>query len=379
MLSFVSSKYDKSIRIQVVLLQVYKQPININLPYPITQLAPLEEIIFFDIETTGLQADISSLYLIGCLIYEDNSWQMIQWFADDYRSEEPILHEFFKTLASKKTLIHFNGNGFDLPYLKKKCEHYHLPYTFDHCQSIDLYKQITPYKKILQLPNYKQKTIEAFLNIKRNDPFTGGQLIPVYVEYMKARFGYRETSHYLEPLLLHNAEDLTGMIQLLRLLHYIDLFECRLPITQTKVEQNYVEFQLTVDTSFPTPILFQQDYVYLEVKESSVVIRIAFYYGELKFFYENYKDYYYLKEEDMAVHKSVAEYVDKQFREKAKASTCYTKKTALFLPIPHKSELPCYRYDYFSKQQFIEITKEWLSNKNSLLLYLKDVFLTIGK
>ena len=49
--------------------------------------------------------------------------------------------------------------------------------------------------------------------------------------------------------------------------------------------------------------------------------------GERYHFYSDYKNYFYLPDEDMAVHKSVGTYVDKEHREKATAANCYVKKT----------------------------------------------------
>ncbi|MEG2700054.1 MAG: ribonuclease H-like domain-containing protein, partial [Hungatella sp.] len=50
--------------------------------YPLHRLGTLEELLFFDIETTGFSGDYSNLYLIGCTYYTQNSWHLIQWFAD---------------------------------------------------------------------------------------------------------------------------------------------------------------------------------------------------------------------------------------------------------------------------------------------------------
>ena len=44
------------------------------------------------------------------------------------------------------------------------------------------------------------------------------------------------------------------------------------------------------------------------------------------------KEYFYLPAEDTAVHKSVASYVDKEFRQKATKDTCYIKQNGDFLP-----------------------------------------------
>ena len=52
--------------------------------------------------------------------------------------------------------------------------------------------------------------------------------------------------------------------------------------------------------------------------------------------YDNYKDYYYLPDEDRAIHRSVGRYVDRKHRKAARASTAICVKTgfsSLFLPV----------------------------------------------
>ena len=41
------------------------------LNYPLERLAPLDQILFLDIETTGFTAASSQLYLIGCAFYRE--------------------------------------------------------------------------------------------------------------------------------------------------------------------------------------------------------------------------------------------------------------------------------------------------------------------
>ncbi|MDE7224436.1 MAG: ribonuclease H-like domain-containing protein, partial [Acetatifactor sp.] len=101
---------------------------NLEINYPLENLAPLEQILFLDIETTGFTARTSYLYLIGCAYYSEGSWYTRQWFAQSYVEEIQILTAFFEFAASYKYLIHFNGNNFDLPYLLQKCEMHKLPY-----------------------------------------------------------------------------------------------------------------------------------------------------------------------------------------------------------------------------------------------------------
>lgn len=341
---------------------------SINCPYPLEQIAPLTDLLFFDIETTGFQADVSNLYLIGCMYFEQNTLHLVQWFADNYRSEVDLLHAFFALLKKHNTLIHFNGNGFDIPYLQKKVTQYQLPYTFDHCINIDLYKKIKPFKKIFQLENYKQKTIEQFLQIPRSDKYNGGELIQVYGDYMKAKVAYKDTNPYLKPLLLHNKEDLQGMLGLTSILHYIDVFENDQELIWYHLTEQSLEAILKLPAPLPTPLSIKKEGYQVSLKEDRLFLSIDIYKGELKYFYPDYHNYYYLPTEDMAIHKSVATFVDKEYRIKATKSNCYLKKTGCF--IPEYEEISGYtpfKMAHDSKQIYIEISEELLSNTEALV------------
>ena len=96
---------------------------KLDLPdtYPLDRIGPLSDLLFFDIETTGFSGDTSNLYLIGCTYFQEGSWNLIQWFADTRQAESELLDAFFGFIKRFKTLIHFNGDRFDIPYLEKCC------------------------------------------------------------------------------------------------------------------------------------------------------------------------------------------------------------------------------------------------------------------
>lgn len=75
------------------------------------------------------------------------------------------------------------------------------------------------------------------------------------------------------------------------------------------------------------------DYLYKYADQLDTEINIPRFEGELKHFYKDYKNYYYLPAEDEAYHKSVSEWVDKSARIQATARTAYTKKTGTFVPV----------------------------------------------
>ncbi len=94
----------------------------------------------------------------------------------------------------------------------------------------------------------------------------------------------------------------------------------------------------------------------------------------MKYFYPNYKDYYYLPDEDAAIHKSVAAYVDREHRIQAKASTCYTKKSGLFLPqYSNNFMTPAFYKNYGEKISYFMYTESFASDYTILNKYAKHI------
>lgn len=357
---------------------------NVSIPvaYPLERLGNPKDLLFFDIETTGFSGASSSLYLIGCISYQNGRWKLIQWFADSPSSEAELLHAFFSFLKEFKTLIHFNGDRFDIPYLQKRCLFYHLPYDFTSVKSIDIYRKIKPYQKLLGLNSLKQKAIEGFLNISRKDLFTGGELIQVYEDYL--------ISHNIELcdlLLLHNEDDLKGMPALLPILSYPDFFETTLSLTDYQICQEKdslgnplpaLRLSCQGDCKIPVPFRISRPPVICSVRNNTIIFSIELFEGTLKHFYPDYKDYYYLIYEDTAVHKSIGEYVDKSARVKATAKTCYTKKEGIFLPQFSLLWEPVMKKEPRDKLSYIPLSDSALHDSSRFQCYLAQLFYHLG-
>ncbi len=356
--------------------------------YPFELEYPLTSIVFFDIETTGFAANSTYLYLIGCAFYKNDSFSLIQWFAEDIKEEALLLTSFFEFLKNYEVLLHYNGTGFDIPYLLRKCEHWKLDYSFDHLVSIDIYKKILPLKKLFQLPNFKLKSIESFLKIKRTDLFDGGELIQVYQSYLGKRH-YEilrsrrspdivmtepsEAEQLLGLLLLHNEDDIRGLLLISSILCYVDLFEKPIRILQAEVDGHLFHIQFQISSFLPIRISYGNDLARLTAEGTAATLTVQIYEGELKYFYENYKDYYYLISEDSVIHKSLAQYVDKEYKKKAKSSNCYTKKQGIFAPQYELLFTPSFRLDYQSKLSFLEIHTDFLLQEEKLEEYVKHI------
>lgn len=356
--------------------------------YPIENFCIPKQTLFIDIETTGLYVRSSNLYMIGCAyLDEDNDkpahWCSIQWLATNYEDEVNVLKEFVTFAKAYHYLIHFNGNQFDIPYLQNKLQQYNIPFCFDDFEGIDIYRRLSPYKTFLKLPNCKQKTIENFVTATvREDQYTGGELIDIYHEYVLNHD--EEKEHFL---LLHNEEDVKGMLEIVAALAIPDLF--LLQVKVTKVQANYYKdvnqtqcseiiMNLKLPTPLPTEISYGANDCYFTGCGGEGKLRVPIYEGELKYFYSNYKDYYYLPKEDLAIHKSVASFVDKNYRRQATARTCYTRKISSYLTQWDILFTPFFKKDYEDKNLFFELTDELKTQREAFNLYAHHVLEMMG-
>ena len=349
-----------------------------------------DSFLFFDIETTGFSKDNTILYLIGCGYFIENGFQ---WFNDDGTSEEEILLAFHDILKQKDwQLVTFNGNSFDIPYLKRHYELNELPCDIESFPSLDFYQFLKPFQSLFQMTHGKQKDWEHFLDLYREDIYDGGQLIAVYKEYLM-----NKEEALLHNLLLHNEEDLLGMKYLLPLFSYRMLLSKDLSLIKVSPGESLFEkgtgsiaISCKLPLALPKPLNFSTSIgsISTDKNDSSILIISLPYIEEtLKHFFKDYRNYYYLPEEDRAVHKSVGCYVERKYRRAAKASTCYIKKEGIFLPIPktqkhygiqierypYQDSFPLYKREFKSPRSFAEFDNLFSDKNESLSIYLRDV------
>lgn len=363
-----------------------------------------ERFCFFDIETTGLSPKISSLYLIGVLWYDagDGLFHTRQWFADDYISEKDIIGSFTRFLSGFTTLVHYNGSGFDIPYIEKKCREHSLDSPFQHIKSFDVFREIRALKSLFHTPDLKLATVETLVGFARTDLLSGRDCIQVYSNFMQKKY-FRDNEAMeseREKLLLHNKEDLAGTYLSAGLLAY----QC--PAALERAETSGYTVRVVYRASAAAPFsLFREGQLcqeqpalsrnngpsqeqpslsqngepgsfFVRFEKNRILLQIPLWEGTLCHFFPNYKDYYYLPAEDTAIHKSVGAYVEPQFREQAKASNCQVKKEGIFVPIPKDlsaGDLLLFRSGYKSKQQYVlwdEKTEQDTPFWESLLLCL---------
>ena len=351
-------------------MNIFDTVITIDKDYYIQSHYPISKTLLFDIETTGFSPDYTTCYLIGLMYFDDNTnqWILRQYFNDDGESELQIIKEFMEFSLSYQYLFNFNGDGFDIPYLFKKIAEYHLEWNFHHLESVDLYKAIKPYKKSLYLDSLKQKSIEQFLCIDREDKYSGGDLIEVYKTYLK-----NHNPDLLKFLLQHNFEDVEGLFLISEILCYRDLFSgCFIATSANIIDQRLI-INLLLDYPIPKRISKGNNQMILTGINNDVTLNIPIIFDELKFYFKDTSNYYYLPSEDKAIHKSVATYVDKEYRVKAKKSNCYVKKNGAYVREYNGENFICYKKDYQSKESYIDVEESLLSDLTQVTKYARHI------
>lgn len=162
--------------------------------------------VFIDIETTGLSRKYSQIISITLLFHDCEKYKITQIFCQ-YKVDEPEALKFFKNIIKEKIyIITYNGNSFDLPFLKERAEKYNIDIDFNSFIKIDLYNCLIKFKNKIKTANLKLKTIEEYFNINRHDTLTGKDILTLYEAY---RLEPRQEFSSL--ILEHNYEDVYNL------------------------------------------------------------------------------------------------------------------------------------------------------------------------
>lgn len=165
--------------------------------------------IILDIETTGLDASIDQLVLLGIIEYEDDNCYIKQYFAEDDNEEIKLLNVYLKHVVDKK-IITYNGDKFDIPFLNIRLMQNKLDPIFP--EAIDIFKILASQRKYFSFESMKLSDIEKYLGIERDDP-SRYKVISKLTEDIKRRDNPW-------PIMVHNKNDLVATEKLANLGEY---------------------------------------------------------------------------------------------------------------------------------------------------------------
>lgn len=323
-----------------------------------------ERTVLFDIECLGLSALKYPIYLIGCARRKSDIAEITLFFAENASEEPELLEAFDKYIEDCDTIASFNGANFDEPFIRERMKKYNMQCRLSTKHHLDLYRYILKAKSFLNLDHYKQKSIEEFMGLFREDKYDGGKLISVYKEYEKT--GDEELKKLL---LLHNYEDVLGMLTVLKACVYVDLLYA-LPFELSLVnENNAINISGKIALQLPKLVTKTNNLYTYAAKGNSISLTIPVEHITLNTYLSNPKDYVYVIAEDMVVPSVLASTMDKSAYRKATKEDCKIKCEDDFIKINHNIVLPSdtkiFKASYADKSCYIrcsDLTPEILSS-----------------
>ena len=170
-----------------------------------------EDLIFFDLETTGLSS--SPLFLIGTMVWEDGDLVTRQYFARDYSQERGALGLFLESAAGRRLFVSFNGKSFDLPFVRARSAVNAVACDLEAAHLDLLHAGRRMWRR--QLPDCRLQTLERHICGRTRQGDIPGHLIPdAYHEYVRT-----ENAAQMVAVLEHNFLDLVTLADLMIHMH----------------------------------------------------------------------------------------------------------------------------------------------------------------
>ncbi|GAB7386795.1 hypothetical protein BSNK01_06310 [Bacillaceae bacterium] len=172
----------------------------------------VEDVLFFDTETTGLGTGAgASIFLFGIGYVRQDRFVIEQFFLRDMADERAMLADLCRLLQGFAYLVSFNGKAFDWPQLKTRLILSRMPppaeEAFIHCDLLYFSRRL--WKD--ELGSCRLQDIEhACLGIRREND-TPGHLAPVlYFDYLQ-----KKDPAIVAPVFAHNEKDILALPALL--------------------------------------------------------------------------------------------------------------------------------------------------------------------
>jgi len=249
-------------------------PENFIIPTHFIDAVKNENLVIFDIETTGLSHQFTKVILVGIITYIEGELNLTQILCESEAEEKELLIAILPYFQNNKHYISFNGNAFDIPYLNSRFKFNNIDYQISKHYSFDILKFVREHKQALNLENYKLKTIEAHLGIHREDTISGKESVELYKIYA-------ETGEIplRDKILLHNYEDILHMIPLLditKTLGYQDFINSLPNLININSKLSYGISQVSAKEDYATivlePVQFTNNSFYKTFGTNSLMI-----------------------------------------------------------------------------------------------------------
>lgn len=170
----------------------------------------LSTALFLDLETTGLSGGVGVVpFLVGLGFYRDEKFHVLQYFLGDLAEEESLIQELgrFFSQMNFRSLVSFNGKGFDLPLLETRFILHSHPLSLSELPHLDFLFSAR------SLWSHKQESCRLYhlareiLRAERDEDIPSAEIPSRYFQYLRSG-----DFSLVEPVLYHNQEDILSLL-----------------------------------------------------------------------------------------------------------------------------------------------------------------------
>lgn len=165
----------------------------------------LEDMLFLDLETSGLGRSGTLAFLIGLGYYEEEHFVVEQIFLPDPDAEENSFDRLRELLESRSIILSFNGKSFDIPVLESRLLYHHIWLNLREIAHLDvLHLARRMWKR--RLSSCALENIEYYILDHPRCPETdipGAQVPQAYQDFL-----YSGETELLRRIFAHNHDDI---------------------------------------------------------------------------------------------------------------------------------------------------------------------------
>lgn len=182
-----------------------------NLGFNIPEKINPEELLFMDIETTGLSAGAGTLaFLLGLAVVDNDGIRVKQYFLPSFGAERLFIEELKKALFSKRFLVTYNGKSFDYHIIRNRFVMQGHQFDDDFHLHFDLLYPARRFWRGL-LEQYSLINVEQrILRVNRNSDIPGSEVPVLYFKYINSG-----DVRPVKKIVYHNRMDVLSLVALL--------------------------------------------------------------------------------------------------------------------------------------------------------------------
>jgi hypothetical protein len=277
-----------------------------------------------DIETTGLNKTSNAIVCIG-VMYQNKSGQLesIQWLSELAGQEKEVLLAFLDFCTGYEKAYTYTGRVFDVPFLLSRFGTFGLsPAFFKKLFFIDM-------KKVLSSVGSNRPALETLLGYQRTTTVTGKELAK-----LSKLFEATSQPNYQTLILAHNSDELhslSAMYEAYFILHQLSTYKVVSLITKPTCIILQVQSPIAFQTNFSMRL--EDNQISWAKGTCEIVVKVVIYEGTFKKYLLPAKDYYWIAGQNELVHKSIAQFIAKDLRQKVSAKQCFVTKASQFLRV----------------------------------------------